>query len=318
VIPRRTLVVVNPAASRNHDPVAREELIGRIRAAPWLVGESSDVVTEPNPLRIQAVVRDAVAAGADQIVAVGGDGTVVIIASVIASTGITLAIVPTGTGNILAGTLGIRYRPAAAIHALRDGSVRDIDLGMAAWGGGAIGGRELAPGGRAFAVGCGAGFDARVMGTTNARQKRRLGRASYFANGIGEMLRVHNVAFQVEIDGRTVETEAALALVANAGELIPGLVRPRLPIVPDDGYLDLVMVRAANPLQGLHGLVQALRTASVSAAPRGLAWRARGEQILIRTSPPEPVEIDGDVVGVGTLDATVLPRALRVLAPSSG
>jgi diacylglycerol kinase (ATP) len=316
VTPHRSLVIVNPAASRIHDAQVRHRLVERVRATSWLVGAEAVVVTERNPFVIQDAVRGALAGGVDRVVAVGGDGTVVAVASAMAASGITLAIVPAGTGNILAGTLGIRGG-ASAMRSLRDGVVRDIDLGRASWAGGRVGGVVHPAGERPFAVGCGAGFDARVMATTPTGQKRLMGRGSYFAAALRAVLRVRNAAYRVELDGRVVETEAAVALVANAGELIPGLVRPRLPIVPDDGLLELIVVRASGPFQGIRGVVAALATTTLSAVPRGLAWRARAERIRISTFPAEPVEIDGDVVGLGSLDATVERGALRLLVPAS-
>ena len=118
-----------------------------------------------------------VAAGAGLVVAVGGDGTVAALAADLAGTGIPLAIVPGGTGNVLASALGIPNSPSRAIRALRGVSVARSTSASASLAG--------APGEppieRLFAVAAGVGWDARVMAATAGsaqaapRQARLLG-----------------------------------------------------------------------------------------------------------------------------------------------
>ncbi len=115
-----------------------------------------------------------------------------------------------------------------------------MDAGAVEWsvGGGLTGaGEPSAPpstGRGTFIVACGSGFDARVMAAASEAAKRRAGRAAYFAAAASLVpgLTVH--PHRIEVDGEAHELMALAVLVVNAGELIPGLIAPRLPISASD------------------------------------------------------------------------------------
>jgi Diacylglycerol kinase catalytic domain len=109
------------------------------------------------------------------VVGVGGEGTLRDIATVLRGSGIPLGIIPAGTGNQLAAVLGIPLTLEAAVEALIDARRRTIDLGEVTVT------TSDAPARRSLVtIGCGVGFDARIMATTPDTWKRRLGRTSYF------------------------------------------------------------------------------------------------------------------------------------------
>jgi diacylglycerol kinase family enzyme len=105
-------------------------------------------------------------------------------------------------------------------------------------------------------------------------------------------------------------------MVTNMGELIPGVVGPRLAIVPDDGLLDLIVVGARGPLHGIKGLVDQLYRTRLGGGSGSDSLRVRGREIVITADRPEPLQVDGDHVGWGSLSARVLPGALQVLVPT--
>ncbi len=314
-MPDRTLLLLNSAASRLRDPIPRARVIAAVRAAPHLAGSSLDVVTEGDRAALATLARSAVAGGMERIIVCGGDGTVVAVAAALAGSSVPLVILPGGAGNILAGSLGIRGSPERALELLRGARIRRLDLASAGFGEATAEG-ESAAGSRLFGVAAGIGFDAHVMAATTPNRKHRLGRLSYFAAAVPMALAVRNMPCRITVDGRTVETEAAIVLVANAGQLIPGLVRPRHPIRPDDGLLDVFAIRGSNPLAGVRGVLAALTGPVSRGDPRGPAWRTRARDVRIETDRPEPAEVDGDVVGTGPLTARVLAETAMVLAPS--
>jgi diacylglycerol kinase family enzyme len=128
----------------------------------------------------------AAAEGAPLIVAVGGDGSVREAADAIAHGEAPLAIVPAGTGNVLAGSLGIRGI-GPALEAIRSGRTRRLDLGRARWGP-AVGmpgpGTDQGPAERIFIVACGMGLDARIMAAAESEWKRRLRFGAYVGAAI--------------------------------------------------------------------------------------------------------------------------------------
>lgn len=258
----------------------------------------------------QAAAREAATAGAPLLVVAGGDGSVRSSAAVVAGTGIVLGIVPGGTGNLLAAALGVPRSPARAIAALVTAREHPIDVGRAWVGAAAIS--------MPFVVAAGVGFDARVMAATTERRKRSLGIGAYFATATAVAARIRPFAVRLVVDGVVHETDALEVLVANAGELIPGLLRPRLPLVPDDGLLDVLVARGRGVAGGTRAALELLLGRGVHTAIGPFAARFAGRRVEVTTLAGEPVEVDGDVVGGGggVLVAEVVPHAIRILVPS--
>jgi undecaprenyl-diphosphatase len=248
--------------------------------------------------------------GTELVVVVGGDGSIRTAATFLAGSGATLGIVPTGTGNLFAAALGIPRSPAKAARHLLTGRVRAVDLGEVETGAGRCG----------FVVACGTGFDARVMALSSPRAKALFGIAACFAAALGAARTARGVITRISAHGEVREVVALATLVANAGELIPGVLGARVPIRPDDGVLDLIAVTGRTALDGTMGAISLLMEGS-GPEPGTIreshgAIRLRASRIRVDTQPAEPVEIDGDVVegAGGWLDATVRPGAIQVIA----
>jgi diacylglycerol kinase (ATP) len=325
------VVIVNPLASRIRNARRGASIVASVDE--WVrtvTGGAPITVRADDAASIDAAGPDAIRTGASLVVAVGGDGTVAALTAELAGSGIPLAIVPAGTGNVLATALGIPDSPARALKAMMTGVRREIDLGVAvlpvleAGGPGtvaAIGTGPDASSGpsdgpsRLFAVAAGVGWDARVMAATVGPHKHRLGRLAYWVAALGLLGEMRPVPYVIDVDGARLELEATVALVANAGELIPGLVRPRLAIVPDDGLLDLLVLRVASVAGGIRGALELLDRTELGGSPSGAAVRARGRVIRIEARPAQPRQVDGDGEGVGMLEARVRPGALQVVVP---
>jgi diacylglycerol kinase (ATP) len=306
------VVIVNPQASRLRGPQRGARILGEVEAwAREAAGGPPVVIRVEDRTAIDAAGRQAMAAGAGLVVAVGGDGTVAALAGDLAGTGIPLAIVPGGTGNVLASALGIPNSPSQAIRALNGAQRRSIDLGSAVMTG-AQGDPAIE---RMFAVAAGVGWDARVMAATAGSHKRRLGKLAYWVAALGLLDELTPVPYVIEVDERRYELEATVALIANAGELIPGRVRPRLPIVPDDGLLDLLVLRVASLTGGARGALELLDRTELGGSPSGQAFRARGRRIRVVAEPAQPRQVDGDGYGSGPLEVAIRPGALDVLGP---
>jgi diacylglycerol kinase (ATP) len=261
-----SLVIVNPYGSRVRDAERRAALVAEVAIVlERRDGSPPRIVETTTQLDTRPAVDAATAEGVAAVVGIGGDGTLREIAASLAGSGIPLGIVPGGTGNLLAGILGIPARVTAAVAVLEHAVPRTIDLGEVTLRLARGPGNHARPDGvtetATFAIGCGAGFDARVMATTPPDLKRRFGRSAYFAQALRLALDVEAIPHRITLDGETIETRASIALITNMGELVPGVVGPRLPIVPDDGLLDLIVVGARGPLHGMKGLIdQLLRT----------------------------------------------------------
>jgi diacylglycerol kinase (ATP) len=303
-------VIVARGASRLSDHRRRASLVAMVSAAvDERTGRSSEIRETASPADGRAATAEALAAEAPLIVVVGGDGSVRATAATLAGTGVALGIVPAGTGNLLAAALAIPRRPERAAAALATATARTIDLGRAS-----VGHADTPP--LPFVVAAGVGFDARVMAATTDRRKRSLGIAAYFAAATAVAARMRPFGVRLDIDGTVHETDALAVLVANAGELIPGLLRPRLPLVPDDGVLDVLVARGRGAVGGSRAAVELLLGRGRHTAIGPYASRFAGRRVEVVADAPEPVEVDGDVVGSGRLVAEIEPAAIRVLVPA--
>ncbi|MEA2027137.1 MAG: diacylglycerol kinase family protein [Chloroflexota bacterium] len=306
-----TLVIVNPNASHVRNRATRQTLAKQLEAvlsdrdgvAPRIVETASQEDTRP---LVEAALTEDVAA----VIGVGGDGTMRDIAAVLAGLRVPLGIIPAGTGNQVAAVLGIPLSLEAAVTTLQTDAVRTVDLGEV----------TLRPSeGPAttsnFILGCGSGFDARLMATTPGDLKQKIGKSAYVAQAVKLAMAIDVIPYRLTVDGETLETEASIALVGNMGQVIPGMLDLRLPIQPDDGLLDLIVVGARGPLHGMKGLVDQLSRTALGGEHGSDSVRLRGRHIIIEPDRPEPLEVDGDYVTDGSLEATVIPAALRVLVP---
>ncbi len=279
-------------------------VIAGVRAALREAGWKVDGRCVKRKRALRRWSRRAVASGASVVVAVGGDGAVVQVASSLAGTDVALGIVPTGTGNLLAGNLGIPKGTSAATRTVLEGERRRIDAGCVT-----VDGHE-----RWFAVACGVGFDADVMDATAPRQKLRWGRLAYLANAARRSGRLRNVPHTITIDGEKTTMDAAQVFVANFGRMLP-VIEPRDPIHGDDGVLDVIAIRASGPLPGIVAGWEALTQGGPGESDGGRVFRAKAREVTIEPETTRLVEADGSVIGKTPVTVAIVPDALSVVVP---
>ena len=239
----------------------------------------------------------AVSAGVDLVLACGGDGTVTACAEGVAGTGVPLAIIPMGTGNLLARNIGLPMDLDEAL-AVALGSVQQpIDAGRV--------------NGTLFVVMAGLGLDAQMLSGTNEQLKKRLGWLAY-AISAARHLGDRPIRVTVSADGgRRRRMRASALIVGNVGWLRGGL--PLLPDArPDDGMLDAVVLIAGGLTRWL-----AVAAGIVLRRPaRGGIYRVQFTQLQVTLDQEQPWELDGEIVG-STRHLTVIaqPGALLLRMP---
>lgn len=250
-----------------------------------------------------AMSEAALSAGTDMLLAAGGDGTVRVVCSELARTGVPLGIVPLGTGNLLARNLGLPLRTAEAVEVALSGQDRAIDVVR-------VSGDRLPE--TCFTVMGGIGFDAAIMAGASEALKARMGWRAYVVSAVRN-LRYPMGRVEVSVDdGPYVRHRARTVVVGNVGLLQAGI-----PLLPDarfdDGRLDVVVVAPQRLWGWLAVVVRVLR--------RGRATDARlarmtGSSVVVRTSQPQARQLDGDPVGAGAeLRCRVLAGTLLVRVP---
>jgi len=161
-----------------------------------------------------------------------------------------------------------------------------------------------------FAVACGAGYDARVMAETPAAMKRKWGMGAYVATTLRLIGHLRNADFLITVDGKEYDAHAAMVLVANCGEVIPRYVKLGPGISPEDGLLDVVVMRADNFIEGVRAVWDLLRSSGPGASGAFVGF-ARGREIRLEA----PAQLDGEPGGMTPFTATIVPGAIEVLAP---
>ncbi len=295
----RALLITNPAAARTA-PGAVDAVVATLRSAGW----RTEVLATGGPGDAGRLARYAVTEGMDVCAVFGGDGTTMQAAAALVGTDVALGLIPGGTGNLLAGNLRVPANPQRAAQALVAGRRRRFDLGLCERDDGT---RDY------FAVACGAGMDALVMGGTPSRLKHRWGMLAYVATTLRLIGDIRSTDHLITVDGVEYEAHAAMVLVANCGEIIPPLVKLRTGISPEDGLLDVVVMRANSIGESLRAIWDLLREGHGGDAFVGYA---RGREIRVETHPVQPVQLDGDPGGTTPFTARAVPGAITILAPA--
>lgn len=266
----------------------------------------------------QGVTAQALAAGADLLVVAGGDGTVRAVAERLAEadTATELAIVPLGTGNLLARNLGVPLNdiPGALTRAF-GGEARAIDVGWLEI--------ELAggPERHAFAVMAGFGLDAHMITETDEDLKDKVGWLAYVESMGRALAASDTLEVRITADGQAHgEDSVHTLLVGNCGTLQGGF--NLLPDAdPSDGELDLLLLSAdgaAGWLDTMRNLVwdngiKRLATGGKVAESSDSATHLRVRSLGLELMEPRVFEIDGEDLGETTrVSITIQPGAVRV------
>ncbi|MCH1882080.1 diacylglycerol kinase family protein [Agrococcus sp. ARC_14] len=271
----------------------------------------------------ESAVREALDAGIDLLIIAGGDGTVRIGADLVTGSGVPLAIIPAGTGNLLARNLGIDVASLRnAVRTAYEGEEREIDLGELEM--------ESPEGERsrhAFAVMVGFGLDAEMIEATDDDLKKKVGWLAYIDAAGRVISSLDKVRVQVKLDDqRTGRHTVNTMLIGNCGTIQNGLVL--LPdAAVDDGMLDIALIRprgvrgwfqVAGYVMRNNTLVSKLRRKQGKGKQRTGAALGYGQAktTIARLEEPRVVQVDGDVVGKAVaLRATIREDALRVRVP---
>jgi YegS/Rv2252/BmrU family lipid kinase len=247
------------------------------------------------------LVRDA-APSVDAVFVLGGDGTVMEVVGALAHTGRPVGVLPGGTGNLLAGALGIPTSLRRAVSVLLAGHTRRIDLGRFSSG-------------VYFTFAAGLGIDAAMIAGTTRLHKQRLGVFAYALTAARRAWNAESFDLTAVIDDVTIRTRATLAMVVNAGSLFGGLVALGPAIVPDDGLLDVCIVSTTGPWDVLDVAQRVLRR---EFAPHGSLRYVKGRRVRLESHPAHMVQADGELIGTTPVEITVQPSAATLLVPRPG
>ena len=310
----RIAVVLNPSKFAETESIRQRlsELVERIEGAETVFYETT--IDDPG----QGQAEQALGEGADLVMAAGGDGTVRMVASVLAGTGVPMGIIPAGTGNLLARNVEVPLEdPGAAMTAALTGEDRQVDVGWLRTGDSPA--AALSAPRQIFLVIAGFGADAEMIGYTVPRLKKRIGWIAYVLGGVRTLLgRSVDVVVQLPDESQHAH-KARTVLLGNVGRLPGGLVlMPDATI--DNGRLEVVVAG----WRGAAGFSQvATQVINPRLKPRfgprlSTLERYLTPGIRVATAKAQPVQLDGDTdVEATHMIATVESGGLRLRAPVS-
>jgi YegS/Rv2252/BmrU family lipid kinase len=287
---KRVAFVVNP----NSGPKRGEDIIALISQnlsdkTPY------DILVWEHANNFEYIRQQITSGKYSVVVAVGGDGTVNAVAKNLVNTGITMGIIPRGSGNGLARTLGIPMKTVDAIKRIETGSIRTIDNGII--------------NGKAFFCAAGLGFDAHVAGLFAGNKTRGL--LSYIQIILNQFFTYKSKEYAIEMDGNTLKIKAFLIAFANAGQYGNDFyIAPEAKM--DDGLLHLVILKPINPLSVCYLIVKVL-TRKAHLSKNILTFTSKN--IKIKNLTTEAIHFDGEPDKIeNAIEVSINPASLQVIS----
>jgi YegS/Rv2252/BmrU family lipid kinase len=263
--------------------------------------EAQGFTVEPSPTTgpgSATTLARAAAAAVDLVCTVGGDGTVNEAINGLAGSDVPLAIVPTGTVNVLAMELGIPLDPPDAVRLVGEGQESWIDVGQA--------------GGRFFGLMAGIGMDAATVAAVNPTLKKALREAAFAIQGVTTYFTHVDPLIRVTSEER--EVEGYFAVFGNSSNYggafgITPLADMR------DGLLDVCVLTDKSFLSTAWYWTAALLNAHIR-HPKVQYFRTREARIeTVEEGQEVLVQTDGEMAGRLPIDCRIVPHALRVIVP---
>jgi diacylglycerol kinase (ATP) len=289
-VARPALLIVNARSRRGAD--AAHAVAGSLERAgvPVLRRDCAEAGELPGLIR-------ELASQVDRVVLGGGDGTLNAAAPGLVDAGLPLGIIPLGTANDLARTLGIPLDPEAAAQVIAAGQVRRIDLGEV--------------NGHPFFNVASIGFGVDLTRALTRDSKRRWGALGYVFAGLRALDRLRPFSAEIVEGGTTHHSRTVHVAVGNGRHYGGGMTISEGARI-DDGRLDLYSLEVRS-LWRLLLLAPALRSG------RHQAWEEihtlSGDEIELRTRRPRSVNTDGEITTRTPAHFRVLRGALGVYVP---
>lgn len=241
--------------------------------------------------------------GYDVIVAVGGDGTVNEISSVLCQKQrIRFGIFPFGTGNDIAGTLGIPSNPSDAVDLLINGTEHSMDMGIAT----ELCGEKRS---RKFINIAGIGFDVDVLMKTNKHKKHSSGMLPYIFGIIDALFNRKRLHVRIICDKIKQDMDIIIALVANGKRFGGGMMAtPNAEV--DDNLFDVCIIESVNTLQLIALLPSFIKG-------KHLKFKQiryfKTDRIRIESAEQYDIETDGEINLKTSVEYRIIPNALKII-----
>jgi diacylglycerol kinase (ATP) len=293
-------IIYNPSAgSADADTLA--ELVRRIERRP----ETELAATRASG-DAENIARESLARGHELIVAAGGDGTVHEVVNGIMRgrapnrDGVTLGVIPLGTGNDLPRTLAIPEDPLEALALLETGTRRRIDLMKVTYNRRRRFGHNVAAG----------GFTGQVDEVMTDEMKRTWGPLAYIRGAIKVLPDLTHYRTTIRIDGKAAKVVSAMNIIVANGRTAGGGLVVAPGANPEDGLLDVVIVHSGSLAQ-LTGVAARLLAGDYTNSEIVMHERAR--RVEVQSHPAIWFNVDGELLTNERIVFSVVPQAINVI-----
>jgi YegS/Rv2252/BmrU family lipid kinase len=295
----RARIICNPTSGSGRGSNALRDLE---ETALWLTehGLPAEVCQTEHAGHAAELAREAVQKGMDMVVAAGGDGTVSEVMQALVGHSTTLGVLPLGTVNVWARETGIPLHLDQAREVLVNGVRRRIDVGRA--------------NDRYFLLMAGIGFDAEVARRVQDSALTQMGlKIVDYITTTGWLAITHQPArVTIRYDQGKRRSFNALMIIIGNTRLYGGAMTFAKHAIADDGLLDVVTMENGKLIYRLGVLLRGFfRRAKLGPKARTTQCRT----VRIESTPPLPVQVDGDVIGNLPMTFSVVPGALSVIVP---
>lgn len=288
------VVVANPTAGGGK----AGKLIGKVDALLRTLRVEHQIRVTESPDHMEVTARQAAAEGAAIVAVLGGDGTVSCAANGLAGSRAALAVLPAGTGDDFAKTIGAG-KLETAVRLLANPKITSIDAVKVTTGAAE----------RLFVNVAGAGFDSEVNETANGMHLRLGGTGTYVAALVKTLSRFTPAHYEIMVDGTALSLDAMLAVVGS-GRQFGGGMKVLPTAVLNDGLLDVCIVEALSKPAFLRAFPRVFTGAHAS-HPK--VKMLRGATVHVEANRKILVYADGERVGPLPAVFEVQPDALTVV-----
>ncbi len=305
--------IVNPQAGGGKSEKQLKELLSEIES---IYGNAKILFTE-RKLHATELAREAVNAGAELVVAVGGDGTISEVAAGFfdekgkalkpLKQAPALGILPAGSGSDYAKTLGIPRASAIALQILQTKKTRTVDAGLVEFVG--INGQKTR---RVFINIADVGIGGEVVDILE-RQGKRLGAfLSYQLATLRGLIGYKNKNLEITIDKKQRFDGTYNGIIVAIGKYFGSGMKIAPNAEVDDGFFDVVMLGDMGKME-MVAKKQKVRNETNKKKKKVTVHRAK--HVSIRADARALLDCDGEMPGECPADFTILPGALKVVVP---
>ena len=297
---RTATLISNPKTGRYSSRRRQLRPIQDVASRLESLGIKVDLHLTNRPGEATEIAARAARNGSSDVIVAGGDGTINEAIQGIAGTTARLAIIPRGTGNVLARELGLPLDDEQAVDVVGRGKSRTIYLGLMI--------DETTHENRYFVLMAGIGLDASVVGRVQPSLKKRIGKGAFWVSGLSHLATWNPQPFTLEIEGNTyTATFAAIGKAAKYGGDLAITPGARL----DERKFEICMIETTSRLRYLRLLSHAMREGMPRNNPEVRFVKAAS----VKAYGDAPVQLDGELIGELPMRFEIAPHSLEVIVP---